>query len=297
MVDQQPKISIVTPILNQARFIEESILSVLSQNYPNVEYVVMDGGSTDGSAEIIRKHADKLAYWSSAPDEGQYSAINEGFSRTDGEIMAWLNADDKYFPWTFDIVGEIFSTFKEVEWITSTLNMYWDAKGRPVDFYYRPKHTRKSFLKGENLPNSGWYAQGFIQQESTFWRRSLWEKVGSHIDTSFKYAGDFDLWARFYRHAQLRGVGAPLGGFRRHGEQKTAYHFQDYLIEARASLINNGGRARGSMASLFRSNLIRFVPKFIAGPLGLTESSANYINRNYEGRWVLVSLEDPDFNI
>src|SRR5215469_5586779 len=96
-----PKISIVTPSFNQAEFLEETIRSVLDQNYPNLEYVVVDGGSTDGSVDIIKKYAHRLAWWVSEPDDGQYAAINKGFKHSSGEIMAWINSDDKYLPWTF----------------------------------------------------------------------------------------------------------------------------------------------------------------------------------------------------
>src|SRR6267154_2378048 len=98
---QWPRISIVTPSFNQGSYLEETIRSVLDQNYPNLEYVVVDGGSTDRSVEILQRYADRLAWWSSEPDGGQYAAINKGFKHTSGEIMAWINSDDKYLPWTF----------------------------------------------------------------------------------------------------------------------------------------------------------------------------------------------------
>ena len=92
-----PKISIVTPSFNQAQFIEETILSVLNQNYPNLEYIIIDGGSTDGSVDIIKKYADKIAYWVSEKDSGMYDAINKGFGKSTGEILAWINSDDIFF--------------------------------------------------------------------------------------------------------------------------------------------------------------------------------------------------------
>src|ERR1039457_1034429 len=113
-----PKISIVTPSFNQAEFLEQTICSVLSQKYPNLEYVVIDGGSTDGSVEIIKKYADKLTYWVSEKDDGQYAAINKGFSYTTGDIMGWINSSDILLPWTFSILAEIFENYTQIQWLS-----------------------------------------------------------------------------------------------------------------------------------------------------------------------------------
>ncbi len=107
----QPKLSIVTPSFNQATYLEETIRSVLNQPSEDLEYVIIDGGSSDGSADIIRKYSNRLAYWESTADRGHAHAINKGFARTSGEIMAWINSDDKYTPWAFDVVMQVFSNF------------------------------------------------------------------------------------------------------------------------------------------------------------------------------------------
>src|SRR3954447_3859663 len=127
-----PKISVVTPSFNQAEYLEETLRSVLDQEYTNLEYIVIDGGSTDGSVDIIRRYEDRLAYWVSEPDQGQYDALNKGFARTTGEIMAWLNSDDKYLDWTFSSVAEAMSKLPEIEWLTSQFQFFWDQKGRAM---------------------------------------------------------------------------------------------------------------------------------------------------------------------
>lgn len=245
-----PKISIVTPSLNHAPFIEETLRTVLGQNYPALEYIVMDGGSTDGTVEIIRQYENQIARWNSEPDRGQYDAINKGLAMSSGEIMGWLNSDDIYLPKALAVVGEIFDAFPKVEWITSLFPLCIDAEGRPVHCRSVSGYSRKGFLRGENLPGGSWHAREAIQQESTFWRRSLWERAGGFIDPKMQLAGDFDLWCRFFKaDAILTGVPVPLAGFRFHPSQKTDRFMSEYLKEARESLLRHGGREFSGLES------------------------------------------------
>lgn len=252
MADVKPTISIVTPSFNQAQFLESAMHSVLSQDFGNVEYVVIDGGSSDGSREIIEKYQDRLAYWVSEPDGGQYDAINKGFAKTSGEIMAWLNSDDQYMPWAFSVVGDIFSTFPNVEWITTVYPVSWNERGHVVAVDFSGGFSRESFVKGANYPGKGSYGRRWIQQESTFWRRSLWDRAGGRLETSLSMAADFELWARFYRHTELYGVGAPIGGFRAHGNQRSVHHRAQYMAEAEQTLRSCGRWPSGKVESLFR---------------------------------------------
>lgn len=199
-----PKISIVTPNFNGVQFLEETIESVLNQNYPNLEYIVIDGGSTDGSIDIIRKYESQLAFWVSEPDSGMYHAIQKGFENSTGELMAWINSDDKYHSGAFTIISEIFSNFQEINWLTAIPTAI-DEKGRTIHTGVGRNWSKYDFLTSDYK---------WIQQESTFWRRSLWEKAGRTFDLSLKYAADFELWLRFFRYEKLYTTKSLIGGFR-----------------------------------------------------------------------------------
>lgn len=219
-----PRITVVTVNYNLAEFLEETMLSVLNQNYPNLEYIVIDGGSTDGSVDIIRKYQDRLAFWVSEPDKGQYHALQKGFERATGEIMCWLNSDDLFHHNSLFAVAEIFNSFPEVDWLM----------GFPTEFA-----RNGSTVHRITLPWARWsqkrylsYDFQFIQQESCFWRKSLWDKAGSKLDGELKLAGDMELWARFFRHARLYTTLTLLGGFRyRGGDQRSRTQMQAYLDE------------------------------------------------------------------
>ncbi len=222
-----PKISIVTPSFNQGAFLEETIRAVLGQGYPNLEYIIIDGGSTDNSVEIIKKYEKQLSYWVSERDSGMYDAIQKGMSRATGDVMGWINSDDGYHPKALFVVGEVFHNLPVVSWIQGNPSSM-DEQGRMVSSFSSRRWSRFHFYMRDYK---------FVQQESTFWRRSLWEMAGSSLRTDLKLAGDFELWLRFMKYAKLHVLRAPLGIFRlRSGNQLSLDRLEDYNKECLAEI-------------------------------------------------------------
>jgi len=216
-------IALVTPNLNTATFLRQTMESVLRQDYPALEYVVVDGGSTDGSLDIIDSYRPRLHAVIVEPDDGHADALNKGFARTTGTIMGWINSDDLLHQNALVTVEAIFALFPEVDWITG---MPTTADGD------RPPRIQK--LHGRPFSYGDFLAGDFkwLQQESTFWRRSLWESSGGWLDTSLKLAVDLELWMRFFRHARLHTIEAFIGSFRVRAGQRSAVMLDEYLREA-----------------------------------------------------------------
>lgn len=236
-----PKISIVTPSYNCKALIAQTIDSVLNQRYPNLEFIIIDGDSTDGTQQVLEQYSNLFAYWHSQKDQGQYDAINQGFAKSTGEIMGWLNADDMLLPNSLFVVAEIFKQQTKVEWISSLQPASWDANGYLAQVKSLPGFNRQAFLDGLYLPTTA--KKGYwLQQESTFWKRSLWGKAGSSIP-NYDLAGDFALWCKFYEYADLYGVSYPLGGFRMIEGQRSE-DYENYMIQASAAL----QAARGNLS-------------------------------------------------
>ena len=205
---QWPKISIVTPSYNHAPYIEATMRSVLDQGYPNLEYIVIDGGSDDGSAEVIERYSDHLAYWVSEPDNGQTDALIKGFERSTGEIMGWVCSDDLLEP---TALHEVAQTFRQnPEWQAVYGDGVWtDTENRTVARRKEIDFNRFIFL----------YDYNYIWQPSTFWRRGIYEKVGG-LDSRWNLAMDADLWLRFSEFTDLHHVPRQWSRMRSYPEQK-----------------------------------------------------------------------------
>jgi len=206
-----PRISLVTPSFRQAAFIERTIESVFAQGYPSLEYFVQDGGSTDGTVDVLRRYDARLAGWESVPDSGQSQAINRGFAHTSGEIMGWLNSDDILLPGALRAVGSFFALHPDVD-VVYGHRVLIDENDAEIGRWIMPPHDADVLSWAD-----------FVPQETLFWRRRIWDKVGGRIDESFRFAMDWDLIVRF-RDAGARFARLPrfLGGFRIHPHQKTS---------------------------------------------------------------------------
>jgi glycosyltransferase involved in cell wall biosynthesis len=216
-----PRISIVTPTYNSGRYLEHTIQSIVSQNYPNLEYIIIDGGSTDNTIEIIKKYSDFVAFWVSEPDKGMYDAINKGFQKSTGEIISWLNSDDVYHNGALFCVGRIFIDLFDVEWIIGKSSLF-NSDGQCVKMNNIEYWSKSRIFTGDYR---------WIQQENVFWRKSLYNKAGGQLNSSLRLAGDFELWMRFFKYTKLYSVQTSFAGFRLHGQQLSIMESKMYENE------------------------------------------------------------------
>jgi glycosyltransferase involved in cell wall biosynthesis len=227
----------VTAVYNGEAYLEETIRSIVEQGYPNLEYIIVNDGSSDRTVEIIRRYEQHLACWVNQENQGLYAALNAGFARSTGEVMGWLNASDRLHHRGLFVVGSVFAAFPQIDWITGRPTALND-RGMPVFVGDLRRWSRYRFLAGANR---------HIQQESTFWRRGLWEKAGGKLDASYRAEGDFELWVRFFRHAQLYPVDALIGAYRFHEDALSYGNIHRYNqrcdeIIAREIELVRGGR-------------------------------------------------------
>ncbi len=237
-----PRISIVTPSYNQAPFLEQTLQSVLRQDYPNLEYIVMDGGSTDASVDIIRNYSPWLNHWTSAPDDGQSDAINKGFAASSGEILGWLNSDDFLAPATLFKVAEAFSAAPELGAVVG-IGHKIDRRGRP---FYSPlpeKVTSKSLL--------GWCDGNNFMQPACFFSRAAWQ-AGGPLRTDLDYCMDLALWFRIAEGFEFKVLNETLAFINTHLEAKTIKRRREMFAETALLIATQSGGWSHAKRMLFR---------------------------------------------
>ncbi len=206
-----PKISVITPSYNQVKYLERTIKSVLDQNYPNLEYIIIDGGSTDGSVDLIRRYANRLAHWVSERDSGQPNAINKGLRAATGDWVAWQNSDDVFYPGAFMSVASVAASIRDVQLIIGNMNLI-DKDDHLLRAIKYVKPTYRSLLAERMV----------LTNQAAFWRRGLHSNVG-FLDESLDCAFDYEWFLRVLRHGvRATHVNATWGGLRMHGDTKTS---------------------------------------------------------------------------
>ena len=272
------RISVVTTTLNAMPYIVETTHSVLQSQHHDLEYILIDAGSSDGTMEHIMSLKDSRVKARVIPNIKPYDAINVGFRESSGEVLAWLNGDDFYYPWTISCVGNLFTEFSNVEWIIGLPSLL-NAEGHCTSVGRLAAYPRRYI-------QNGWFnelACGCLQQESMFWRRSLFEAVGG-LNPVYDQAADCELWTRMAQHAELVALSVPLAAFRNRGTNRSIIGRSAYLRDvenATRSLPKRGFIIRYlNRASIWTQRAIRC--------LEWHRTSAIYFSKT-ESRWKLRS--------
>ncbi len=204
-----PKISLITPSFNQAQFLEKTILSILNQNYPNLEYIIIDGGSTDGSVEIIKKYEKYIAFWVSEPDSGQSNALNKGFRIASGELVGWQNSDDILLPSSLFKIASAYKKNQGFDLFFGNI-VFLDGNDKIVNtLRFVPFNYYSLLYEGTVLSN-----------QAAFWKRQLFEKFG-FLDEKYRFCMDYEFWVRIGNKCKFYFIHDYLGGFRLHHTSKT----------------------------------------------------------------------------
>ena len=244
-----PLVSIITPSFNQASFLEETITSVLTQDYPRIEYIIVDGGSTDGSVAVIQKYADRLAYWESVKDKGQTDAINKGFNRASGDILAWINSDDTYNPKAVGEAVKFLIEHPEIAMVYADCN-FINEHGEIIGKFASRQTDYAKLRRG--------YVH--IPQQTMFFRSTYWKQLGP-LDPSFYFAMDYDLWVRIAKQAPIQYLsGKTWANFRIHTSSKTNVNDERGWQEMLRVHYRDGG-------SFFAPIVAKYYLRKIIGPL------------------------------
>ncbi len=249
-----PKISVVTPSFNQAQFLEETINSVLSQNYPNLEYIVVDGKSTDGSHDIIKKYQNRLT-WMACSDKNQTDAINIGFRKATGDILAYLNSDDLYLPNTLEVVAKTFTENRGLMWVTGDCIIV-NQDGVEINTLIR--HYKNFLSKLNNCEVLA--VANYISQPSTFVSKKIYETIGP-LDEDLEYNMDFDYWLRCYRVQKPEILANALSKFRVHNNSKGFSKIKTQLSEGTGVIKRLSFRKTTVCAKKLHDNAVLYLYK------------------------------------
>ena len=251
----QPLISVITPSYNQAEFLEENILSVKNQDYPNIEHIIIDGGSKDGSLEIIEKYANDLT-WISEPDDGQSHAINKGFKMARGEIIGWINSDDYYLPGAVSRAIDVLAANPGVDLVYGYCAKV-DENSNQTGLFKSPEFDRDLLFSNPNV----------IYQPAVFFRKSLLDKAGL-LDESLHYAMDFDLWVRMAKVSDFKLISDTLAAFRFSSGCKSVADSQKFWQEVDRILRKNDDlNISRFYLALHKSKIVHMVWDRLRSPL------------------------------
>ncbi len=253
------KISIITPSYNQGSFIKETINSVLSQNYPNLEYWIIDGGSTDETVSILKSYGDKIN-WVSQKDHGQTHAINKGLKKVTGDILAYLNSDDILLPEALKKVGEYFENHPDCNWLTGDC-LVIDEKGNPSKGGWLVR-AYKRFLLAIYSTKILRIADNMIPQPSTFWSRQAFEKIGN-FNEKLNYVMDYDYWLRLDQFYKPHDLKFAISGFRSQPDSKSETSRDKLMKEGDKVLRSHGATKSDLFFHHVHSAVVRFIYKLI----------------------------------
>ena len=254
-----PRISIVTPSYNQGKFIRQTIDSVLSQDYPNLEYFVIDGGSTDDTVEILKSYGDKI-HWVSEKDRGQADAINKGLTLATGDVLAYLNSDDIYLPGALKRVGEYYAR-TQADWITGDCLTIDEEGNRSKSNWIISAYKR--FLMAIYSPTVLRIADSMFPQPSTLWSRRAFEKIGEFND-KYDYVMDYDYWLRMSKHYRPHDLRVALSGFRFQSGSKSQTARVQLMKEGIIALKKNGASDLELKLHKLHSDLVLFIYQLIS---------------------------------
>lgn len=230
-----PRISVITPSFNQSEFLERTILSVLDQQYPNLEYIIIDGGSTDGSVDLINKYSDRLSWWVSEPDQGQANAINKGLRRATGDWVAWQNSDDIYYNYCFNDLVAAAEKFPNAGLIIGNMILIDELDAPLRDIRYVEPTYKALLAEGMVLTN-----------QSAFWRRQIHESIG-YLSEDLHYSFDYEWFLRLTQHTNSAHINKFWGGWRLHKDTKTSISPEAFILEKQQIL---RGRQSTKLAKL-----------------------------------------------